>query len=124
MSAGGAATVRTFEPHSPWAWDFFQHNERSSQNFEGNLTATEYVSRDSKQAVLFVFQHSQQLLRSAPAIYLRGLEERAVYRVQPLDDKLMEKQEKLSGSFLMNQGLNFKMTGDFDSTSVTLERIE
>jgi alpha-galactosidase len=92
--------------------------------FEGNLTATEYVSQDGKQAVLFAFQHSQQLLRAAPAIYLRGLEERAIYRIKPIDDKLLDKQETLSGSYLMNHGLSFKMTGDFDSTSVTLERIE
>ena len=41
-----------------------------------------------------------------------------------MDDKLVEKQEVLSGSFLMNHGLNLRLEGDFDSTSVLLERVE
>jgi len=57
-------------------------------------------------------------------IYLRGLDERATYRVKPLDDKLVDKQEVLSSSFLMNHGLNLRMEGDFDSTSVLLERVD
>jgi hypothetical protein len=55
---------------------------------------------------------------------LRGLDERAAYRVKPIDDKLLEKQERLSGSYLMNHGLDFKFVGDFDSTSVLLEKAE
>ena len=92
--------------------------------FEGNLAAMEYVSQNRNQAVLFAFQHSQQFLRPAPTIYLRGLDERAAYRVKPIDDKLLEKQETLSGSYLMNHGLDFKFVGDFDSTSVLLEKVE
>ena len=91
---------------------------------EGSLTANEYVSEEGRQAVLFAFLHSQQSLRSAPTIYLRGLDERALYRLQPMDDKLVEKQETLSGAYLMNHGLNLRLTGDFDSTSVLLERVE
>lgn len=91
---------------------------------EGNLTANEYVSEDGKQAVLFAFLHAQQFLRPAPTTYLRGLDERALYRVKPLDDKLVEKQEILSGSYLANHGLNLRLGGDFDSTSVLLERVD
>lgn len=47
-----------------------------------------------------------------------------MYRVKALDGKLVEKQEVLSGSFLMNHGLNLKLGGDFDSTSVLFERVE
>jgi alpha-galactosidase len=91
---------------------------------EGDLTAMEYVSQDRKQAVLFAFRHSQQLLRPAPTINLRGLDEQAVYRVKPYNDKLIEKQETLSGAYLMNHGLDFRLVGDFDSTSVLLEKTE
>jgi alpha-galactosidase len=90
----------------------------------GNLAAAEYVAQDGKQVVLFAFLHSQQFSRPAPIIYLRGLEERGVYRLKPLDDKLREKQEVLSGSYLMNRGLNFNLTGDFDCTSIVLERVD
>jgi alpha-galactosidase len=91
---------------------------------EGNLAAAEYVAPDGKQAVLFAFLHSQQFLYPAPMIYLRGLDERALYRLQPIDDKLVEKQRVLSGSYLMNHGLNFNLVGDFDSTSVLIKKVE
>jgi alpha-galactosidase len=91
---------------------------------EGNLAAAEYVAADGKQAVLFAFLHSQQFLYQAPTIYLRGLDERALYRFNIIDDKLVEKQKVLSGSYLMNHGLDFNLLGDFDSTSVLLERVE
>jgi alpha-galactosidase len=91
---------------------------------EGNLAAAEYLAADGKQAVLFAFLHSQQFLYPAPTIYLRGLDERALYRLKPIDDKLVEKQQVLSGSYLMNHGLNFNLVGDFDSTSVLLEKVE
>jgi alpha-galactosidase len=88
----------------------------------GELTANEYVAADGKQAALFAFLHSQQYLRPTPAIYLRGLDENAIYRVKPLDDKLLEKQQAVSGAFLMRHGLNLNLTGDYDSTLVILER--
>jgi alpha-galactosidase len=89
---------------------------------QGGLTANQYVSADGKQAVLFAFLHSQQYLRPAPTVCLRGLDENATYRVKPLDDKLVEKQEALSGAYLMRHGLNLNLTGDYDSTLVILDR--
>jgi alpha-galactosidase len=61
---------------------------------------------------------------SGAGFRLRGLSENTTYRVKPLDGKLVEKQEILSGSFLMNHGLNLRLEGDFDSTAVLLERID
>jgi len=90
----------------------------------GELTANQYVSADGKQVALFAFLHSQEYLRPAPTLYLHGLDENATYRVKPLDDKLVEKQGTLSGAFLMRHGLNLRLTGDFDSTLVILERME
>jgi len=89
---------------------------------EGELTANEYVSGDGKQAVVFAFLRSQQFRRNPPVIYLRGLDENATYRVVRIDDKLQDKPEALSGSYLMNHGLTFKLIGDYDSTSVMLEK--
>jgi alpha-galactosidase len=91
----------------------------------GELTANQYVSEDGKQSVLFAFLRSQQYGRPAPTIRLRGLDERGVYRVRALDrSKLAEKVETASGSYLQNHGLNLLLTGDYDSTSVLLERVE
>jgi alpha-galactosidase len=91
---------------------------------DSNVAAAQYVAKDGKQSVLFGFLHSQQFNAPTPAIYLRGLEEKALYRITTIDDKLMEGQRTVSGSFLANHGLNFKLGGDYDSTSVLLERVE
>ena len=101
---------------------------------EGELTANQYVSADGKQAVLFAFLRSQQFLRPSPTISLRGLDEKAQYRVKTIDNKLIapnghgqwstDPAQSVSGSFLMHHGLNLALTGDFDSTSLTLERVE
>ena len=61
---------------------------------QGELTANQYVSADGKQAAVFAFLHSQQYLRPAPTLYLRGLDEKAMYRVKPLDDKLVENRSR------------------------------
>ena len=91
---------------------------------EGELTASQYVSRDGRQSVLFAFLRSQQFLRPAPTIYLRGLDQNSNYRLISIDNKLIEKANVLSGAYLMNHGLDFDLTGDFDSTSITLERVK
>jgi len=90
---------------------------------EGELTANQYVAQDGNQAVLFAFLHSQQFLRHAPIVYPRGLDERAVYRLKTIDDKLVGKLETASGAYLMNHGLEFRLGGDFDSTLLILERV-
>jgi alpha-galactosidase len=90
----------------------------------GDVTANEYVSADGKQAVLFVFRHSQEYNTPAPSIYLRALDERATYQIESLDGKLVEKQPQLSGAYLMRAGLNVNLRGDFDSTAIILRRID
>src|ERR1039458_7520868 len=90
---------------------------------EGEFTANQYVSQDGKQAVLFAFLHSQQYRRPAQIVYLPGLDEPAVSRLKPFDDKLAGKLETASGSYLMNHGIDLRLTGDFDSTMLTLERL-
>jgi len=92
---------------------------------DGDLTANQYVSDDGKQAVLFAFLRSQQYGRPVPAIRLQGLDERAVYRLKPLDPKkLTETLESVSGAYLQNHGLDLQLTGDYDSESILLERVE
>jgi alpha-galactosidase len=90
---------------------------------EGDLTANQYVSEDGKQAVLFAFRQAQQLNRLLPPLCLKGLDPAANYRIQKIDDKLVETQPVLSGSFLMNHGLNLKLSGDFDCTMLIFEKV-
>lgn len=90
---------------------------------KSNFVANEYVSADGSQAVLFAFLHSQQYLWPAPTIYLRGLDPTALYRIKRIDNKLIEKQDVVSGAFLMNHGLHLALGGDYDSTSLEFERV-
>ena len=87
-----------------------------------DVTVNQYVSADGKQSVVFAFRHSQQYNTQAPTIYLRGLDEKALYKIESVDNKRVEKQTLLSGAYLMNQGLNVTLKGDFDSTAVILEK--
>jgi alpha-galactosidase len=84
-----------------------------------DVTANEYVAADGKQAVLFAFRHSQQYNTPAPAIYLRGLDERAVYRIESMDGKTQD----VSGAYLMRNGLNLNLRGDYDSAILILDRL-
>jgi len=87
-----------------------------------DTSANEYVARNGEQALLFAFRHSQQYNTAPPTIYLRGLNERAVYRVESIDGKLLDKQPEMSGAYLMHHGLNFRLQDDYDCTLVILQR--
>jgi alpha-galactosidase len=87
-----------------------------------DVTANQYVSSDGKQAVLFAFRHSQEFNTPAPAILLHGLDEKAIYRLESVDGKLIDRQGPLSGAYLMHNGVHLNLRGDFDSTAVVFER--
>jgi alpha-galactosidase len=89
-----------------------------------DVAATQYVAADGKQSVLFVYRHSQEYNTPAPAIYLRGLDPNARYRVAPLDRKQREHQQMLTGAFLMNSGLHFNLRNDYDATAVVLDKVQ
>jgi alpha-galactosidase len=86
-------------------------------------SATEYVAQDGHQAVLFAYLHSQQFGTPFPPVYLRGLDESATYKVQGMDPNQLEQQGTFSGAYLMHHGLYLKLQSDYDSTSVTLEKL-
>ena len=87
-----------------------------------DVTVNQYVAADGRQAVVFAFRHSQQYNTAAPTIRLRGLDERALYKIESIDNKLVERQPELSGAYLMHVGLNVNLRGDFDATAVVLDR--
>jgi alpha-galactosidase len=86
---------------------------------ENDTTSNEYVSKDGKEAVVFAFRHSQEYGTPAPVIRLRGLDARGVYRVETLDGKTSE----MSGAYLMQNGIQIQLRGDFDSSVVMVHRI-
>jgi alpha-galactosidase len=95
---------------------------RLSSPRTNDVTVNQYVAADGKQAVVFALRHSQQYNTAADTIRLRGLDERAVYKVESVNNKLVERQPQLSGAYLMRAGLNVNLRGDFDGTAIILER--
>jgi alpha-galactosidase len=85
---------------------------------DNDVTSNQYVAEDGKQAVLFAFRHSQEFSLPAPTIRLRGLDPAAKYRLTHLDGHTGEH----TGSFLMENGLDLNLKGDYDSTIVVLDR--
>jgi len=86
---------------------------------ENDTSSNEYVSKDGKEAVVFAFRHSQEYNTPAPTIRLRGLDTRAVYRMETLEGSTSE----ASGAYLMQNGISVRLRGDFDSTLVMLHRM-
>ena len=41
-----------------------------------------------------------------------------------IDGKLLDKQQELTGAYLMGAGIHLNLRGDFDSTAVLLERVQ
>jgi alpha-galactosidase len=94
---------------------------RESQN--DPASATEYVSQDGRQAVVFAFLHSQNFGSPYPTLNLQGLDPKARYRITVLDEDKAKPPSEASGSYLMHFGLSLNLRGDYDSTSVLLERL-
>ena len=84
--------------------------------------ATEYVSTDGTQAVLFAYLHSQNFGDPYPLVRLQGLDPKATYRLRPLNPKQLRSQQEASGSYWMGHGLQLELSGDYDSTAVVLQR--
>ena len=84
----------------------------------GDLTATQYVAEDGTQALLFAFLHSQQFNLPVPSIRLAGLDAKAIYILKFLDGRVIE----YSGAYLMSQGLELSLRGDYDSALIVLTR--
>ncbi|HEY1994591.1 MAG TPA: GH36 C-terminal domain-containing protein, partial [Edaphobacter sp.] len=84
--------------------------------------ATEYVSGDGTQAVVFAYLHSQNFGDPYPLVRLAGLDPKATYRLHPLDAKQLHAQPEASGSYWMSHGLQLDLRNDYDSTAVVLER--
>jgi alpha-galactosidase len=87
------------------------------------FSANEYVSMDGQQAVLFAFLHSQRFGTPFPTVFLRGLAEDAVYKVEAIDPGQVRELGNESGAYLMHHGVDLNLRGDYDSTSLVLEKM-
>ncbi len=90
---------------------------------DSNFSASQYVSGDGRQTILFGFLHSQQFGRALPPLRLQGLAEDAMYSVTTIDDKLGDRKQQASGAYLMHHGIDLRLGGDYDSTAIVFERL-
>jgi alpha-galactosidase len=85
-------------------------------------SATESVSINKHQAVLFAFLHSSQMGYPFPRIYLRGLNPTAQYRVTPISGALSKEIPAVaSGSYWMGHGLEVDLRGDMQAAAFRFE---
>jgi alpha-galactosidase len=85
------------------------------QNSEN--AATESVSLDKKQAVLFAFLHSSHNTLAYPTIQMRGLDPDAIYRLEPLHNASSDGPQSASGRYWMAHGIAPKLNGDFKAAA-------
>jgi alpha-galactosidase len=86
-------------------------------------SATESVSKNFKQAVVFAFLHSSQEGENYPRLYLRGLDADAEYSIHALDGELAhDTPARASGDYWMHHGIDISLRGDFQAALVTLEQ--
>jgi alpha-galactosidase len=85
------------------------------QNSEDS--ATESVSLDKKQAVLFAFLHSSQNTLAYPTIQVRGLDPDVIYRLEPLHHAISDGPRSASGRYWMGHGIVPYLNGDFKAVA-------
>ncbi len=100
---------------------------RLTPETDNDFIANQYVAADGRQAAVFAFLHSQQLLSPVTPLHVLGLDDRAIYRVRIMArgkepvGTLVE-GGSLSGAFLMHHGLDLRLHGDYDSVLCILDR--
>jgi alpha-galactosidase len=89
-----------------------------------SYSATESVSSDAGQAVLFAFLHSSSLRYPYPRIHLKGLDPQARYRLRMVAGKEAEDTPReASGAHWMSAGVQLLLTGDFQAAAVVFDRV-
>ena len=87
-------------------------------------SATQSVSSDGRQAVLFAFLHSSSMLEPYPRIHLQGLDPQGRYRLRVLAGKQGgDTPQEASGAHWMSDGIQLMLKGDFQAAAVVLDRV-
>jgi len=89
------------------------------------FSATQTVSPDKSQSVVFAFIHSTQEGRTYPRLKLKGLDPAAQYALVPIEGKAgTGTPEVASGAWWMNHGLDMSedFRGDFQGAAFRLDR--
>ena len=86
------------------------------------FSATETVSRDKTQAVVFAFTRSTEEGRGFPMLQLQGLDPDVPYKLTWIEGKAIAgTPETASGAWWMNHGLLLDLRGDFQAAALRLD---
>jgi alpha-galactosidase len=87
------------------------------------MSATETVSNDKNQAVVFAFANATTEGRGFPLLQLQGLNPDAEYKLTWIEGKSWPgTPESASGAWWMRHGLQLDLRGDFQAASFHLDR--
>jgi len=87
------------------------------------MSATETVSSDKNQAVVFAFANATKEGRGFPLLQLEGLDQDAEYKLSSIEGKLHpETPASASGAWWMRHGLQLDLSGDYQAAAVQLDR--
>ena len=87
------------------------------------MSATESVSSDKSQAVVFAFTHSTQEGRGFPLLQLQGLDPDAEYQLTFIEGKgRAGTPTNASGAWWMRHGVWLDLRGDFQAAAFRLDR--
>jgi alpha-galactosidase len=87
------------------------------------MSATESVSGDKNQALVFAFTHSTQEGRGFPLLQLQGLDPNAEYQITWIEGKALPvTPATASGAWWMRHGLYPDLRGDFQAAAFRLDR--
>jgi alpha-galactosidase len=87
------------------------------------FSATETVSGDKNQAVVFAFSNSTQEGRGFPLLQLLGLEPETEYQLTWMEGKARPgTPSHASGAWWMHHGMHLDLRGDFQASAFRLDR--
>jgi alpha-galactosidase len=87
------------------------------------MSATETVSSDKNQAVVFAFANATKEGRGFPLLQLEGLDQDAEYKLSSIEGKLHPgTPASASGAWWMRHGLQLDLRGDYQAAAVQLDR--
>ena len=88
------------------------------------VSVTESVAIDKKQAVFFAFLHSSQMGYPFPRAYMRGLDPKAKYRVTSIAGALVKDSPTVaSGDYWMSHGVDVNLRGDFQAAAFRFDSV-
>jgi len=88
------------------------------------VSVTESVASDKKQAALFAFLHSSQMGYPFPRVFLRGLDTKLKYRVTSISGALAKDSPVIaSGGYWMSHGVDLELSGDFQAAAFRFDTV-